>query len=91
MSQSTPLPPDRDAFAADSSSEATLSLHVELPPPITASPPYPSPPQPDEDLFATTREWLMKLVEEVERIDPDLPADLAENHRKYRMMRRGND
>jgi hypothetical protein len=58
-------------------------LEVTLPPPITTPPPYPPPPQPEEDLFATTRAWMQKFIDEMERIDPDLPTDLAVNHDRY--------
>lgn len=78
MSQAMPLPPNEDSLSADAPPS-----EVTLPPPITTPPPYAMPPQPEEDLFATTREWMQKFIDEVERINPDLPSDLAENHDHY--------
>jgi hypothetical protein len=73
MSQPTPFSSDENAIAKPHESADAI-----LPAPAITMPP-----QPEEDLFATTRKWILELVEEIERIDPDLPSDMAENHSYY--------
>ena len=73
MSQPNPYSADDNAIV-----EPHESVDAILPTPAIAMPP-----QPEEDLFAPTRKWLLELVEEIERLDPDLPSDMAENHNYY--------
>lgn len=73
MTQPTPL----------SSDDNSLAKPAEAGHAGPAGPAFVVPPQPGEDLFAATRKWLLELADEAERIDHDLPADLAENLDHY--------
>ncbi len=37
----------------------------------------------ESDPMAKTRDWLLKLAREAERLNPNLPSDMAENHDFY--------
>ena len=37
----------------------------------------------DVDSLAETRHWLLTLAAEAEKMDPDLPSDMAEHHDHY--------
>jgi hypothetical protein len=71
MPQPTPLSSNNDPFA---NPDVPIGKSVS---------PFDALPQPAEDHFATTRKWLLELVAEAEKIDHDLPVDLAENHDHY--------
>lgn len=73
MTQPTPLSSDDNA----------LTKPAEAGPAVPGDSPFVVPPEPKEDLFAATRQWLLELADEAERIDHDLPADLAENLDHY--------
>lgn len=81
MTQPTPL----------SSDDNSLAKPAEAGHAGPAGPAFVVPPQPGEDLFAARWKWMMEVADEIERIDPDLPADLAENHEYYRLGRRRSD
>ena len=38
---------------------------------------------PNHDKIPGTWQWLRELAQEVERIDPNLPSDMAQNHDYY--------